>query len=308
IRNFFYCLLKIDNKKSLSHNLGRPSRSDFVQFELVEDIMNTFEFKDKLVLEISKCNKVKAIGQTGDMKEILVPGFSDIDLFVLCDKIPTKEERLKIYKTLKDNYSTLTMEVCNGGFWGYGDILISDDIEVMPMYFEIDEMEKYIDDTLKGYNIQKEGRFYPTGRLASVETINVLYEDDMTWTRLIRKVKQYPAPLFNKLYTYHISHVLNEEDLGRVLLRKDIVFYHQVLEEAIDQLLQALYAANYKYFPSRKRTKLYIDSMPKKPQDFYNRLLKIIESGSISKKIEESVMDLRNVTTDLKKLVHNDKF
>lgn len=264
--------------------------------------MTTLEFKDKLVMEMSKCNKVKGIGQTGDISAQLTPGLSDIDIFVLCTVVPSKEERLKIYETLYGNYSGLTMEVCNGGLWGYGDILISNNIEVMPMYFTIEEMEKYLDDTLKGKNIEKDGRFYPTGRLASIETINVLYEYEMAWTKLIKKVKEYPQALFEKLYSYHISCVLDDEDLGRVLLRKDVLFYHQVLEESLDHLLQALYAINQRYFPSRKRTQLFIESMHKKPQDFYDRLLQIVMNAAKSNTIEDSVRELKNITIEIKKL------
>ena len=269
--------------------------------------MNTFKFKEKLVSAISQSQKVIGIGQTGDLNPKLVPGFSDIDLFVLCVSIPTKEERLEIYKMLEGDYSTLTMEVCSGGLWGHGDIFTSNDIEVMPMYFLIEEMEKYIDDTLNGYHIQKAGRFYPTGRLASVDTIHVLYEVGMAWTKLIKKVKEYPAPLFDKLYEYHISRVLDEEDLGRAVLRKEVLFYHQVLEESIDHLLQALYAVNHKYFPSRKRTQLSIDSMETKPYDCYNRLIKIIINGSKSETMEESVGDLSNITAELIEIVENHK-
>ncbi len=265
-------------------------------------MLTTTEFKDKLVLEISKCEKVKGIGQTGDINAKLIPGQSDIDLFILCSAIPSEKERLLIYSNLASNYSECTMSVCNGGLWGYGDILVSNNIEVMPMYFTIEEMERYIVDTLNGKNINKAGRFYPTGRLASVETINILYEETSEWTKLKEKVQEYPKSLFKALYSQNISCILDEEDLGRVLLRKEILFYHQVLEEALDHFLRALYAVNHSYFPSRKRIHLFIEYFQLKPQNCYTRLHQIIIDSTNSETIENSVRELKAIVAELKEL------
>ena len=50
--------------------------------------MNVLQIKERLVCEISNCKDVKGIAQTGDINAILIPGKSDIDLFVLCTNIP----------------------------------------------------------------------------------------------------------------------------------------------------------------------------------------------------------------------------
>jgi hypothetical protein len=81
----------------------------------------------------------------------------------------------------------------------YGDILIIDGIDVMFMYFTIEEMNNYLDEVLQRKHLENEGRFYPTGRLSSVETINILYESSSTWTALKQKVKKYPIDLFEKI-------------------------------------------------------------------------------------------------------------
>lgn len=46
-------------------------------------------------------------------------------------------------------------------------------------------MQEYIDDILAGKHLEKEGRFYPIGRLASIETINVLWEKNNAWTSVL---------------------------------------------------------------------------------------------------------------------------
>ena len=106
--------------------------------------MDILQTKDNLVSEISKCEAVKGIAQTGDINAKLVPEQSDIDLFVLCTNIPVQEERKRIYSMFSDQYSECTLNVCSDGMWGYGDILLIGGIEIMPMYFTIDEMESYL--------------------------------------------------------------------------------------------------------------------------------------------------------------------
>ena len=248
--------------------------------------------KDSLVYEISKCKDVKGIAQTGDINAKLVPGQSDIDLFVLCTDIPDQKEREQIYSAFAEQYSECNMNICNGGMWGYGDILVIGGIEVMPMYFTVKEMSSYLEEILQGKHLGMTGGFYPTGRLSSVETINILYEEDSIWTDMKAMVRKYPPELFHKLFQYHISRVLEEENLGRVILRKEVLFYHQVLESSLDHLLQALYALNHTYFPSRKRIEEYIQRFEYKPDHCYERLLKILELAALSNTIEESVREL----------------
>lgn len=50
--------------------------------------MKLTEKKDLLVNAVSTMKSVEAIGQTGNMTEIPVPGQGDFDLFVLCGVIP----------------------------------------------------------------------------------------------------------------------------------------------------------------------------------------------------------------------------
>ena len=264
--------------------------------------MKVINTKDRLVSNLSLDDRIKGIGQTGDINAQLIPGNSDIDMFVLCTLIPTVEERKQVYVNYATEYSECLMNVCNGGIWGYGDILIIDGIDVMFMYFTIEEMEQYLDDVLCGKHLGRVGGFYPTGRLSSIESINILYESNFVWTKIKQKVQEYPIDLFKKLYNYHISNVIDEENLGRVILRKEVMFYHDVLGNSLDHLLQALFALNSTYFPSRKRSEQYIKAFQYQPVDCYNRLLRMIENSVLVPKIEESVKELRNITKEMKEI------
>ena len=264
--------------------------------------MDTIEFKRKLVEEIATCKDVLGIGQTGDINAPLIAGKSDIDLFIICKNVPDADRRLSLYKQLDGLYDKLEMEVCSGGLWGYGDIFYCNGIDIMPMFFPVAEMQEYLDEILAGKHLEKEGSFYPIGRLASVETLNVLWERDLAWTTLINKVKTYPQELFDKWYSSEVEKMIDEEDLGRAKLRHEVLFYHQVVEEFLDHFLQALYAKNKRYFPSRKRTEAAIASFDLKPENCYERLMKIVQLGSREDTIEESVDELQKLSQKLMEL------
>lgn len=261
--------------------------------------MKVNDTKERLVKELSQNIKVLGIAQTGDINAELIRGSSDIDMFVLCTGIPTEEERKQVYSQYSDEYTECWMNVCSGGIWGYGDILIIDGIDVMFMYFTMEEMENYLEEVLQGKHLDRVGGFYPTGRLSSVENINILFERNSAWTGLKEKVKKHPEDLYKKLFHYHIDKVLDEEDLGRVLLRKEVLFYHQVLENSMDHLLQALFAVNRMYFPSRKRTEQYLNAFKNIPAGCTDRLLQMIKNSVQSETIEESVSELKTITAEI---------
>lgn len=262
--------------------------------------MNIFDFRDTLITRISSDTRIMGIGQTGSLTEELVPGKSDIDLFVLCTQIPSKKERQAFYDSMKMHDFSLQMEVCSGGQWGYGDILTMDGIDVMPMYFTIAEMRNYLTEVLECRHLEKDGRFYPVGRLASICAIHILQEKEEAWTSLKNMVNEKPRSFFEAWFQNEIMQVIDEEDLGRCELRKDVIFYHQVLENALDHLLQALYAVNRTYFPSRKRTMSMIDSFQKKPKQCYDRLIAMIQNGSHEDTMMKSIEDLRVMAEDLR--------
>ena len=96
--------------------------------------------------------------------------------------------------------------------------------------------------------------------------------------------------------------IVDEEDLGRAKLRHEVLFYHQVVEEFLDHFLQALYAKNRRYFPSRKRTESAIATFELKPQNCYERLLKIVNLGSNENTIDDSIEELQKLSKELKEL------
>ena len=68
--------------------------------------MNANDFRDRLVSLLAEYDGILGIGQTGDINAPLIPGKSDIDLFVLCERIPGREERLSCYHRLPEGFDT----------------------------------------------------------------------------------------------------------------------------------------------------------------------------------------------------------
>lgn len=63
--------------------------------------MKAIELKEELVSKLAESVKIKGVAQTGSIDAVLIPGKSDIDLFVLCSEIPSYEERKAWYAELK---------------------------------------------------------------------------------------------------------------------------------------------------------------------------------------------------------------
>lgn len=262
-----------------------------------------YSLKDKiakLLDEVASIEAIRAIGQTGDINTIPKAGEADIDLFLLCDEIPGVDARKAIYDKNGALFEQCTMNVCEGGDWGTGDVFIINGIETMLMYFRTEDTFRYVDEILVGKHLDSVKGFYPVGRCATLKNINVIYDDGGVFCSLKEKLSVYPEELRNKMTGFHLWKTMDEEDFGRALRRKDVLFYHQVLEHSIDHYLQVLYSVNKTFFPSRKRTKQSIDSFEIKPEDCYERLLKVIGFGSDPEGIEKSYEVWCGLVKDLK--------
>jgi hypothetical protein len=149
------------------------------------------------------------------------------------------------------------------------------------MYFAVAEMNDEIESVLCGSRPDREAEyFYPTGRCASFLSMHILYDEIRYIASMKEKLSVYPESLAEKLYRHHIDKINDEEDFGRAVSRGDVLFYHTTLESAIDHYLQALFALNRHFFPSRKRTAGYVKDFRSKPQNCMERLFDVIVLGS----------------------------
>ena len=233
-----------------------------------------------LIGAIQEISEVLSIGKSGGDK-LPAKGESDIDIFVFCNQIPTVKARLAAVGRLGDAITKQTISETGGRFWGTCDFITIKDIEICLMYFTVADMDSEIEKVLNGSRLNRENEyFYPTGRCATFLSMYILYDKTGYIADMQKRLREFPPMLAEKLFTHHIKKINDEEDFDRAVSRGDILFYHAVLESALDHFLQALFALTRCYFPSRKRSLQFIEQFNVKPADFSTRLLKVIELGA----------------------------
>lgn len=264
--------------------------------------MNLTQKIDTLINKISQIPEVRSIGISGGEKPFPNPGEGDIDVFIYCDTIPLEQLRNCILKAT--DIEDPKLNEFKGGHWGIGDFSRVEGVETWLMYFTKEETLSDLGSTLAGESPDKlDNYFYPIGRCEMLRNMWIRYDDGGFLGDLQKQLSVYPEGLADKLTEYHISELDDVEDLERAVKRKDVLFYHFALDIGIDHFLQALFAMNKTFFPSRKRSLQYIKEFTIKPLRCKNLLLKIVQLGSCADTLEESYRLWRNVTEELKSLV-----
>ncbi|MCL2544789.1 MAG: DUF4037 domain-containing protein [Clostridia bacterium] len=216
---------------------------------------------------------------------------SDIDLFVLCRRAPDARARLSAIHALGDAVSEIQIGEAADRFWGTCDFFALHGTEVCLMYFTITDMNDEIDSVLNACRLDREGEyFYPTGRCAAFLSMHSLLDRDGYIAGMQERLSVYPPELSQKLYQHHKEMIHDAEDFERAVARGDVLFYHATLELAIDHFLQALFALNRCFFPSRKRTAAFIEGFSVKPANCAERLLQAIEWGAKPETLPKSYL------------------
>jgi hypothetical protein len=188
----------------------------------------------------------------------------------------------------------------HGGRWGVIDIVTSEGVEICLMYFTEREMTDEIGEALRGRHIDKEADgFYPVGRCATLLSMHAIYDANGYIAKMKDRLAVYPAELAEKMLARHMGKADDREGFERAVSRRDALYYHEVADTAIDHFLQALFALNKRYFPSRKRSAQHIDSFERKPADCVDRLLYIIEMGGRPETLHESYAEWRSLYNEL---------
>jgi hypothetical protein len=194
---------------------------------------------------------------------------SDIDIFVYCSEVPPERERAALVSHMSNDYAPGWEHTR----WGICDLAHIGGEEVWLMYVTQRE-------TLEGRLPGKiDNYYYPTGRLATLKHLCVLLDKEGFLAGLKTRLGEYPEALRRTLVRFHMDALLDTEDLGRAAARGDALFYHFALDIALDHFLQALFALNRVYFPSRKRSAAYIGGFEIKPAGCERTLLDIVALG-----------------------------
>lgn len=264
-------------------------------------IYDTKKSIDTLISNISEMSEVQSIGISGSKTPLPRAGEGDIDIFIYCDKIPNIEKRQGIINELGTQIQEGKVNIFEGGHWGIGDFVLINGIETWLMYFTVSETLTDVESILNGeYPDKLDNYYYPIGRCAMLKNINVLCDKGNFLVGLKKRLYEYPDKLRKILIQYHLDELDDTEDLERAVVRKDVLFYHFAMDIAIDHFLQALFAINKAYFPSRKRTLEFIENFKIKPEGCNEKLLEVIKLGCFSEGINQSFTLWSNMVNELK--------
>jgi hypothetical protein len=242
---------------------------------------------ERLHRGISACGKVKAIGLSSHPLPDR-PDDGDIDLFVYCSAIPSIEERQRLYAASAFDVPSLSCPAFSSSTWGEADYLAIEGIETWIMYFTEVAAAAEVESIREGRRFRRESGFYPSGRLAMFRSMTILADKDGFLEGIKRSLVTYPEGLGKQLLREGLEAIQDDEDLLRAVTRKDPVFYHLAIDDALDALLQVLYVLNKELFPSRKRVKEHLATFGRLPDHAYARIEGIIRLGGRKRTLGKS--------------------
>jgi len=257
---------------------------------------------DLLLQTIQQIPSLRAIGKTGGAA-LPTDGYSDIDLFLFCEQIPALEVRAVKYSLFPREVKVAEFGANEHPHWGLVDSVLIGEQEVYLMYFTQSTFSASIEAILSGERTEREENyFYPTGRLASIQGMHAFYDPEGYLAEIRTRILVYPDALRNAILSRCLPKIDDEEDFVRAIRRKDVLFYHATLELALDRFLQALFALNRTYFPSRKRSLEFIRGFAIKPEDCEAKLERAVALGASAETLEESYQTWQDLSRELENL------
>lgn len=258
---------------------------------------------ENLIACLKQMKSVVAIGKTGGA-DLPHDKFSDIDLFVFCEHIPALEVRAVNYSLLPREANVAEFVASEHPHWGLVDSVLIGQQEVYLMYFTQCAFIASIDEILRGERTEREENyFYPTGRLASIQGMCAFHDPEGYLADMKTRISVYPDCLRNAIFSRCLPKIDDEEDFMRAIRRKDMLFFHATLDLALDYFLQALFAFNRVYFPSRKRSLEFIREFAIKPEDCEERLLRVVALAACEETLEESYQIWSSLCRELEHLI-----
>jgi uncharacterized protein DUF4037 len=256
---------------------------------------------NRLVNVLAHHASIRAIGMSGGERPFPEPGEGDIDLFVYCTEVPARNERQEMLTSLREEVEQFEIGKLESEHWGQGDCLSVAGVETWLLYFTVAEARLELEAILSGnYLGRLDSYYYPMGRCAMWKTMRVFYDPDGVLQTFKKCLAEYPPALQSAVIYHHLEALDDVEDLERAVGRKDVFFFHFALDLALDHFLQALFALNREYFPSRKRSENYLQSFKIKPVECEQRLHQVVALGGKAETLEQSYEIWNYLIHDLK--------
>ncbi|HSK86922.1 MAG TPA: DUF4037 domain-containing protein, partial [Anaerolineales bacterium] len=244
---------------------------------------------NKLVSVLTQHKSIRAIGMSGGERPLPKPGEADIDLFVYCIEIPSEDERKELLMRFEGKLEQIEIGKLESGHWGQGDCCLLRGVETWLLYFTVEEAHAELNAIVDGQYLGRlDSYYYPIGRCALWKGMRVFYDPDGFLQSLKQRLNQYPPELAEAILNHHSKALEDREDLERAVHRNDVFFFHFAMDLALDHFLQALFALNNEYFPSRKRSEAYLQGFEVKPVVCERRLRQVLALGGNRETLEQS--------------------
>lgn len=248
---------------------------------------------DRLASSLPEDPSIEAIGLSSNP----IPHESsegDIDIFVYCSRIPEPSFRMESYPPEMKG-PDFRPRIFVDDIWGDADFAKIGDVDAWIMYFLAEDARKDFDETISGRNIQRDNGFYPSGRLAMFRKMTILYDKDNFLGGLKRRLETYPGQMGERIRRNCVEQMYDEEDLVRASTREDVLFFHIAIDDALDALMQYLFAVNGELFPGRKRNIDMAAGFGKAPADLTSRIKRIIRLGSDGQELPRAFAEYRKL-------------
>ncbi len=263
----------------------------------------------ELVEAVARDRTVRAIGLSGGARPLPGPGEGDIDLFVYCTDIPAPDRRRTALVSLGASVEHIAIGCLDDEHWGQGDSLVAAGVETWLMYFTLAEARAELEAVLAGrYPGRSDSYYYPIGRCAMWKAMRIFYDPDGCLQSFQARRAIYPEELARAVVAHHVEGLADVEDLERAVQRKDVLFYHFALDLALDHFLQAVFALNKEYFPSRKRSESYLQGFRVKPPGCEERLRRVVALGGDAETLARSYEAWQGLVRDLEALAISDGY
>ena len=268
--------------------------------------MKTKQAEKELVNVLKRLKGVKAIAVHGALGQGFGDKYSDIDLTILCDKVPSIKERKEVFMnsnlTYRNSHDVKKIEL-------YEDGLSYKKIPIGLSYKPVSYLDKKIKRIKEIGHLTKDDSIF----IAWIYLTREIYDPKKIFLRYKRILNNYvknQRKIIN-LYWHHLQGLFKKglphgsAGIETAIARKSSIWINKLFNLLIDKYLFVLYAINntYYYEWNQKWTFNQIPKFKKKPKNCLKKLEKISILGNKSNEIKLKIKLLKELIKDTEKFV-----
>lgn len=234
--------------------------------------------------------------------------YSDLDFFIFYDGIPpSTDARKNLISSLQFENEHIFVFDDHSYEYGISDDFEVNSVEVCQTFYCVDNVKKQVNSVYHGF-YRKIGFYYPMAIVAAIAESEIIYAKDLFINTLKVKCASYP-PFLKTVVIQEELPMINYY-MSRICLaifRNDKFYFDDLVYQAIDSILQVIFALNSTYLYSRKDLKNKINKLKCKPEKFFENLLFLIDKIGESESMKKKQTILALLTQQLNSLSNLDE-